>query len=594
METVYSLLTDPLQRHAAAEALVAPGRASLTYAEFGRQLEHTHAFLRRAGFGPRSRIGVALPEGPETLVVILAAAASAVCAPLDPDLATGALEGLMAAMRIDCLVVPEGSTSNAACAARALGVPLLLLSPALNGPAGAHELATDCRGEPASPQRPGPEDLAFLWHTSGTTGTPKVVPYEQWRICADVRKRIARRALGRTDRCLITMVMSSSVLVRTGLLPNLAVGAAVVHAGDLRAESLVAALEDLAPTYFFAAPALHTRLLEILEQRGTGIRHNLRVIYSSFAEQSPDVRSRLERLLGVPMVVAYGMTEVGAISETSLPPDDAPMQSVGRPTAEVAIADDAGNFLSRGQEGEVWVRGPEVIGAYESPPEANRDSFRDSWFRTGDCGRIDERGFLHLTGRIKDVINRGGVKVSPSEVELVLASHPAVREAAVFARRHPTLGEDVSAAVVFETGRRASEAELRRFARHRLSATKVPTRIVAADSIPRNAAGKLQRAELAVFGEAMLRQAWEAPRGLHEEQVARIFRLVLRTEDIGRGDQFFDRGGDSLRAIEVLERIRECLGAAVSMDTLLDNPSVAGLARAVAEILDQTNSPLTQ
>lgn len=590
-ETVHSLLAHSLQLHAGAEAIVAPGRKSLSYAELGRQLERDHAFLRSSGFGPRSRIGVAMPPAAEGLVAIAAAARSAACAHFDPDLDVDSLARLMTAMRLDGVVVPEGSASNAARAARNLGIALIELSTSTEGAAGAHELRTDSRRTPAPPELPGPEDLAFLWHTSGTTGVPKIVAYEQWRICFDVRKRMTRRHVCSADRCLVTSPMSSAATARAGLLTNLAAGAAIIHAGDLKAETVVAAIEPLAPTYFLAAPALHSRLLELFEKRGAGLKHHLRVIYSSFAEQSPQVRSRLEQVLGVPMVIAYGMTEVGGIAETPVPPDAAPPGSVGRPHVEVAIVDDRDGFLGRGHEGEVWVRGPEVIEAYESPPEANGESFRDGWFRTGDCGYLDDRGFLYLTGRIKDAINRGGVKVSPAEVELALASHPAVREAAVFARRHATLGEDVCAAVVFEDGRFASEAELRRFVRHRLSAAKVPTRIVAATAIPRNAAGKLQRKELAGLGEALLKQSWQPPQGPHEEQVARIFRQVLRVDDIGRDDQFFDRGGDSLRAVEVLERVQERFGLSLSMDTLLENPSVAGLAKVISESAGVTGEP---
>lgn len=576
------MLAHSLQVHAGAEAIVTPGRRSLTYAELGRQLERDHAFFRRSGFGARSRIGVAMPPGPEGLAVIAAVARSAACAHFDPELDVDSLTRLMSTMRLEAVVVPEGPVSNAVRAARNLGMSLIELSTPAEGAAGTHELRTDSRRPPASAGLPGPDDLAFVWHTSGTTGVPKIVPYEQWRICFDVRKRVERRRIVSTDRCLVTSTLSSAATTRVSTLSNLAAGAAVIHAGDLTAESTVLAIESLAPTYFLAAPALHSRLLELIEQRGRAIEHCLRVIYSSFAEQSPEVRSRLEQLLRVPMVVAYGMTETGGIAETPLPPDTPPPGSVGRPVAEVVIADADGNAVGPGQEGEVWVRGPEVIPAYESPPEANRDSFRDGWFRTGDCGHLDDRGFLHLTGRVKDAINRGGVKVSPVEVELALASHPAVYEAGVFARRHPTLAEDLCAAVVFAEGRVASEAELRRFVRQRLSATKVPTRIVAATSLPRNAAGKLQRKDLAEFGEALLMRSWEPPEGSREEQVATIFRLVLGVDDIGRHDQFFDRGGDSLRAVEVIERIHQTFGVPLTMDDLLEDPSVAALAQIIA------------
>jgi acyl-CoA synthetase (AMP-forming)/AMP-acid ligase II/acyl carrier protein len=581
-ETVDSLLAHALRARSNAEAIVAPGRPPLTYAELGRQLERDHDFLRRSGFGCRSRIGVAMPSGAEGLAVTAAVARSAACAHVDPDLEIDSLTRLISTMRLDGVIVPEGSASNAARAARELGIALIELSTGPVQPAGSHELRTESGRTPARPELPGPDDLAFIWHTSGTTGVPKIVPFEQGRMCFDVRKRIARRRICGSDRGLLASTLTSAATPRS-LLSNLAAGAATIHAAGLPPEDVIGAIESLGPTYYYAAPALHSRLAELIERRGGRLKHRLRVIYSSFADLSPDVRCRLEKALAVPMVVVYGMTELGAIAETPLPPDVAPPGSVGRPVVELAIADADGGFLAAGQDGEVWVRGPEVIGAYESPAQANGESFRDGWFRTGDCGLVDGHGFLHLTGRLKDAINRGGVKVAPSEIELALESHPAVREAAAFARRHATLGEDVCAAVVFEDGRIASEAELRRFVRHRLSAAKVPTRIVAAAAMPRNAAGKLKRTELAAFGEALLRQAWQRPQGPHEERMAEIFSRVLRLDDIGRGDQFFDRGGDSLRAVELLERIQESFGVSLTMDDLLESPSVAALAKLISQ-----------
>lgn len=582
-ETVHSLLAQSLERHAGDEAIVTPGRRALSYSELGRQLDRDHAFLRGAGLGARSRLGVAMPPGAAGLVAMAAVARSAACAHFDPELDVDSFARLMSAMRLDGVIVPAEAASNAARAARRLGIALIELTTPADAAAGAHDLSTDALRRPAPPELPGPDDLAFLWHTSGTTGAPKIVPYRQWQICFDVRKRVARRGIGGADRCLVASTPASAVTTRLCLLSNLAAGAVIIHAGDLTAESILWAIESLSPTYFMAAPALHSRLLELIEKRGKAPEHRLRAIYSSFAEQSPQVRSRLQQALGVPMVVAYGMTEMGGIAETPLPPETAPLESVGRPVLDLVVADETGRHLGPGQEGEVWVRGPEVIAAYESPPEANLDAFRHGWFRTGDCGVLDERGFLHLTGRIKDAINRGGVKISPTEVEFALTGHPAVREAAVFARRHPTLGEDVCAAVVFEDGRTATEAEMRRFVRHRLSASKVPTRIVASAAVPRNAAGKLQRTDLPAFGEALLKQSWQPPAGPGEQKLAEIFRQTLRVDEIGRDDRFFDRGGDSLRAVEALEQIEEVFGVSLSMDTLLENPTLAALAALIAE-----------
>jgi len=592
-ETVHSLLESSLQRHADREAVIAPGRRSMNYAELGHQLERDHSFLRSAGFGAKARIGVAMPPGAEGLVAVAAVARSATCAHFDAELDADSLARVMSAMRLDAVIVPAGSASNAVRAAASLGLSLIELSTSANGAAGTYTLRTDSRRPVAVPSLPGTDDLALLWYTSGTTGVPKIVPYEQWRICFDVRKRVGRFEITCDDRCLVASTPASALTSRSCLLSNLAAGAAIIHTGDLSPEAILSAVESLAPTYFTAAPAMHSRMLELIKKRENPPVHRLRAIFSSFTEQSPQVRVDLERALGVPMVINYGMTETGGIADTAKRPQSAPPGSVGLPVVELIISDESGTVLGHGEQGEICVRGPEVMAGYEFPAAANADAFRKGWFRTGDCGFVDERGFLHLTGRIKDAINRGGVKISPAEVEFSLESHPAVREAAAFARRHPTLGEDLCAAVVFEQGRHASEAELRRFVRHRLSASKVPTRIVTAAKLPRNAAGKLQRKELAAFGDALLKQAWQAPRGQHEVQVAELFSRVLRLDDISRKDQFFDRGGDSLRAVELLELLKERFGVSLTMDTLLDNPSVEALAKNLAEAVDHTTPQAT-
>lgn len=290
-ETVHSLLADSLRRFRDSEAILAVGRRSLTYGDLGRQLAHDHAFLRSKGFGQRSRIGVAMPAGPAGLVMLLAAAASAVCAPLDPDLEVEVLERLMVAMRIECLVVSEGSTSHAVRAAQALGIPLVVLLARAGEPAGSHGLTSDLHKKADPTEWPRPDDLAFLWHTSGTTGVPKVVPYEQWRICSTSRARANRRNMSAADRMLIIVPLSSSVVVRTGLLPHLSVGASLICAGAVSGESLPRILEELSPTVLYGPPGVHSRLVEMVETCG-GMHHRLRAIYSSFAELPPSLRAR--------------------------------------------------------------------------------------------------------------------------------------------------------------------------------------------------------------------------------------------------------------------------------------------------------------
>ena len=341
-------------------------------------------------------------------------------------------------------------------------------------------------------------------------------------------------------------------------------------------------LESLAPTQYFAPPASHIALLEAFERRVPRPRHCLKVIWSGTTDLPDAVRSRLEQAFGVPVIVGYGATESGSIAQTPFPPARAPAGSVGRATnIEIGITDDAGHMLGPDEPGEIVVRGPEVFDGYENDDEANRAAFRDGWFRTGDVGRIDRDGFVYVSGRYTDIINRGGMKIAPSEVEAALVQHPQVIEAAAFAIAHPTLGQDLAAAVVLRDP--VSEGELRRFLRAGLATFKIPTRIVDVAQLPRGASGKLARSELADLVAASVQPSSEPPIGREETEVARIFADVLKAPGVGRRDNFFDLGGDSLSATHVLAAVDAALGVSVQVEVLFDCPTVSEFAAAIGE-----------
>jgi acyl carrier protein len=288
----------------------------------------------------------------------------------------------------------------------------------------------------------------------------------------------------------------------------------------------------------------------------------------------------LELAFGVPVIVGYGATESGSIAQTPFPPARTPAGSVGLATnIEIAIADDAGHLLGPDESGEIVVRGPEVFDGYENDDRANRAAFRDGWFRTGDVGRIDRDGFVYVAGRHTDIINRGGTKVAPNEIEAALVKHPQVIEAAAFAVAHPTLGQDLAAAVVLRDT--VSESELRRFLRAGLATFKVPTRIIDVARLPRGSSGKIDRSELAALVNQTIQQS-EPPIGREETEIARIFADVLKTPTVGRRDNFFDLGGDSLSATHVLTAVDAALGVSIGMDVLFDCPTVSEFAAAIA------------
>ena len=586
--TLAQLLDAAIRNHSDKTAVLAPNCPPLTYASLGRQFEATAGALADAGYGRGSRIGVAMPDGPEFAVAVLAVVRTATCVPLNQRLEQQALVKLMMAMRVDALIVADGADSAAVGAARQAKVSLLRLQAKPNAGAGRFVLLAEQQREAVQPEVPSPDDVAIVGHTSGTTSTPKIVPYEQWRVAQAARNRVDRGELSAIDRILLLTPLFSLGTIRRCLLPPLLVGGSIVCPVALEAKALVDMIETFAPTQCLAPPAMLMALLDEFERRSPRPQHSIRLIYSSYSDLPADVQVRLQTVFRAPVVRTYGMTETGNIAQTPLPPEQAPAGSVGRASVgEVAVADATGRILGFDEQGEILVRGPEVVGGYENDAEANQSAFRAGWFRTGDLGRIDRDGFIYLEGRLKDVINRGGAKISPREVEDALAQHPSVIEAAAFAVPHPTLGEDVAAAVVLRKAASVRESELRRHARGQLAAFKVPARIIEVDRLPRGSLGKVDRVELAKMAEQQGPARFEPPQRGEEAELARIFTETLDAPIVGRQDSFFDLGGDSLRGVRVLASVEETFGVAVTLDLLFDHPTLAAFAAEIGTLVRQ-------
>ncbi|MGH8714229.1 MAG: non-ribosomal peptide synthetase [Casimicrobiaceae bacterium] len=579
--TLSRLIAASIRDHPSSVAVVTRDGPDLTYADLGRSLDAIVGRLADAGFGRRARIGIALPDGPELAVAMTAVCSAATCAPLNPALDEESLVRLLAAMRIDALIVPEEPDSAAARAARRTAVAAILLRSSRSGPAGGLDLVFEATRGGAAREEPLADDVALLMHTSGTTGAPKIVPCKQWRMAEMTRNRVELSRIDASDRCLVALPLHSSAGIRR-VLSGLVTGGSIICTGALAADATIELLGSLAPTQYFAPPASHIALLEAFERREPRPRHHLKAIWSGTTDVPETVRLRMEQGFGVPVIVGYGATESGSIAQTPFPPARAPAGSVGRATnIEIAIADHAGRLLGPGESGEIVVRGPEVFDGYENNDDANRAAFRDGWFRTGDLGRIDRDGFVFLSGRDADIINRGGTKIAPGEVESALAEHPQVIEAVAFSISHPTLGHDVAAAVVLRD--RVSEGELRRFLRGGLAAYKIPARIIEVAQLPRGSTGKVDRNELAALVAGTAQRINEPPAGREESEIARIFAEVLKAPAVGREDNFFDLGGDSMSAMHVLAAVEAALGVSVGIELLFDCPTVSEFAAAVGD-----------
>jgi acyl-CoA synthetase (AMP-forming)/AMP-acid ligase II len=353
---------------------------------------------------------------------------------------------------------------------------------------------------PIDPIGTGPDDVALLLHTSGTTSRPKLVPLTQRNITVSAQNIRDTLALTAEDVCLNIMPLFHIHGLIGGVLASLSAGAAVYCTPGSYPVKFFGWLDEIKPTWYTAAPSLHRAIVARAPRHADSVaRSRLRLIRSSSAALRPELMAALERTFGVPVLQSYGMTEAShQVASNPLPPADRKPGSVGRPAGpEVAIMDADGHALPQGETGEVVIRGANVTSGYEANPDANAATFVNGWFRTGDQGRFDEDGYLWLTGRFKELINRGGEKVSPLEIEAVIMEHPGVQQVVVFAIPDESHGEEIGAAVVLRQQGTPTDRELRHFVASHLADFKVPRKILFVEQIPGGATGKLQRIGMA-------------------------------------------------------------------------------------------------
>ena len=486
---------------AGAPAILAPGRPALDYAALRAMLPEVTGALRARGIGPEDRVAIVLPNGPEAATAFLALACAAATAPLNPAYREEELDFYLDDLKAKAVLVGPEERGPVVRVAERRGMEILRLGTAEDGPAGLLRLVG---GPPVAPS-PDPDATALFLHTSGTTSRPKLVPLSHANLVASARHIGQTLALSPADRCLNIMPLFHIHGLVAAVLASLAAGGSVFCTPGFNALRFFAWLEEARPSWYTAVPTMHQAILARAERNPeTVARAGLRLIRSSSASLPPQVMRALETTFRCPVIESYGMTEAAhQMTSNPLPPAARKPGSVGLPAGPlVRIADPLAPVLrGPGEIGEVVISGPDVTKGYEANPEANAKAFFEAegrrWFRTGDEGVFDEEGYLRLTGRLKEIINRGGEKVSPLEVDEVLMDHPAIAQCVTFAIPHEKLGEEVGAAVVLREGASAGEQEIRAFAAERLADFKVPRRVVILPEIPKGATGKLQRIGLA-------------------------------------------------------------------------------------------------
>jgi acyl-CoA synthetase (AMP-forming)/AMP-acid ligase II len=484
-----------------AAAIGAPERSALTYGALRALMRSVEGELRKLGVARGDRVAIVLPNGPEMAACFLCVTGACAAAPLNPAYRAEEFEFYLSDLGARLLIVAEGSDSPSVAVAQRLGIAVSQLVPLGGEGAGAFRLtAAGQAGPPATPEPTTADDVALVLHTSGTTSRPKLVPLTQRNICISAGNVRDSVALTAADRGLNIMPLFHIHGLIAGLLAPLSAGGEVFCTPGFDALQFFRWMTQARPTWYTAVPTMHQTIVARAERHAEVIRsHPLRVIRSSSSSLPPQVIRELEERFGAPVIEAYGMTEAAhQMASNPLPPATRKPGTVGLAAGpEVAIMGEDGSLLAPGATGEIVIRGPNVTAGYANNPKANAEAFRNDWFRTGDQGVMDVDGYLTITGRLKEIINRGGEKISPREVDEVLMDHPAVRQVVTFALPHDKLGEDVGAAVVLREGASATEKQLREFAATRLAPFKVPRRVVFLDEIPKGATGKLQRIGLA-------------------------------------------------------------------------------------------------
>ncbi len=486
-------------------AIGAPGRRALTHGGLRDLVVQTVGDLNRIGIGRGDRLGILLPNGPEAATSFLAIASGATTAPLNPAYRRDEFEFYLSDLRAKALVIKQGMDSPAREVAAALGIPVLDLFTPDDAPAGAFSLRAEIEVASSFADQvregfAGPDDIALVLHTSGTTSRPKIVPLSHANITATAHHIGQTLALTPADVCLNIMPLFHIHGLMAAVLSSIAAGASVFCTPGFNAFRFFAWFTEAKPTWYTAVPTMHQAILALAPRNEATIKGGrLRLVRSSSSSLPPQVMEALEATFGAPVIESYGMTEAAhQMTSNPLPPKLRLPGSVGIAAGpEVAIMAEDGRLLPEMEAGEVVIRGRNVTEGYENNPEANAKAFTNGWFRTGDEGYLDEAGYLRLSGRLKEIINRGGEKVSPLEVDVVLMDHPAVAQVVTFAMPHAKLGEEVAAAAVLREGAAVTEQELKDFCAEKLANFKVPRKILFLPEIPKGATGKLQRIGLA-------------------------------------------------------------------------------------------------
>ncbi len=577
---------DRLARFADRTYLILPdGDRRYSYVEFGELVRRAAGLLADAGLSAGDHAVMALKNSPENMALFLASLASGVRLLLmGPDYSASELEGAIEGLPVRIVFIDAGVSVEGRLPAAGRLSPVDVTE-GFAGSVGREAFAATARITA--------DDPAYIMCSSGSTGRPKRICTSHRNMLAELEAMFPAYGLADEDRhlCLLPL-FHVSALYRNFLMP-FCQGGAVVLCETFEQERFWPLLSRYAVNFVQVVPSILAVLADQADGPDAQARRSLKYIGTASAPLSPKLLERFEARFGIPVVQGFGLTELTCgITLNETDPARRKVESVGRPLSvnEVRIMDESGRFLPPGEEGEVVVRGDNVMLGYLGPDGRPAAPLSDGWFHTSDLGHLDADGFVYLTGRKSDIINRGGHKISPVEVEKALMQHPAVKDVVVIGLPHEMLGEDAVACVVRNTGAALGATELLHFAQEKLPAFKVPTSFHFLDKLPRTGPGKINRR---AFAAAMaLEIATEgavapAPANSHlagKELAQRVREIVAEVFSLPVDKVTDELGPHKLRAWDSLGQIRLVLALEDGF-TFRHDPREANAVKSVGELI---------
>jgi len=477
-------------------AITSAVSSPLSYKDLKILINNISRQLSANGISNKDRAAIVLPNGPYMATSFLAISSYMSAAPLNPNYKAEEFEFYLSDLKPKLLIVEHNSKNPAVEIANKLKIPVCEIKTKEDAPSGMFNLFENNKDF----NFPKEKDEALVLHTSGTTSRPKIVPLSNKNIFASSVNISSSLELSEKDHCLNIMPLFHIHGLIAILASSMKVGASVCAGNGFNALKFLDLAKSEKITWYSGVPTMHQAILMRADKNLEHAKNlKLRFLRSSSASLPPTVFEKLNRVFECPVIEAYGMTEAThQMTSNPLPPNKQKPGFVGIPAGpDVCIMDDSNKILNKGEIGEVCIKGDNVTLGYENNSEANKKSFSNGWFRTGDQGYFDKDGYLKISGRLKEIINKGGEKISPLEVDNILMDHPLIEQAVCFGYEDKMLGEEIAAAIIIKEGQNCSETDIKNYAEEKLAKFKIPKKIFFVNEIPKGATGKLQRNVLA-------------------------------------------------------------------------------------------------